>query len=198
MRLPADATLIVIDVLAVIDDPCRGPRDNSEAETKIGALIAAWRAERLPLIHVFFDSTESDSPYTSHGPGHRFRRYAMPLAGETLAGANADSAFVGTGLERLLDEFGATTLVLCGALTPSFEGTARDAASLGYQAFIVADACWAIDKVDRHRKLPAEDALALSLLLLQGEYGRIVDAAAALDAAATAKARQRRAAGKAQ
>ncbi len=198
MRLPADTVLIVIDVQEGIDDPRWGPRNNPEAEANIAALIAAWRAESLPLVHVRHDSVDPASPYAPHGPGHRFKHCAAPLDGETVIGKNANSAFIGASLEGLLDELGATTLVLCGALTPnSVDATARHAGNLGYQVFIVADACWAVDKVDlRGKRWLAEDVHALSLAHLHGEYGSVADTATTLRAAATAKARQRRAAGK--
>ena len=172
MRLPADATLIVIDVQDAIDDPRWAPRNNPEAERNIAALIGAWRAEGLPLIHVVQSSIEPHSP-------------RAPLAGETVIAKYAGSAFVGTSLEGVLDELGATTLVLCGALIfDAVEATARDAGSLGYQVFVVADACWAADAEGAHARL-------------DGECARIVDAATTLRAAAAAKARQRHAAGKA-
>jgi nicotinamidase-related amidase len=198
MRLPADTVLIVIDVQEAIDDPRWGPRNNLAAEANIAALIAAWRAESLPLVHVRHDSVDPASPYAPDGPGHRFKRCAAPLDGETVIGKNANSAFVGTDLEGLLDELDATTLVLCGVLTPnSIEATARHAGNLGYQVFVVADACWAVDKVDlRGKRWPAEDVHALSLAHLQGEYGSVVDTATTLQAAAAAKARQRLRAGK--
>ena len=112
---------------------------------------------------------------------------------------NANSAFVGTGLETMLDELGATTLVICGVLTPnSVEATARHAGNLGYQVFVVADACWAVDKMDlRGKRWPAEDVHALSLAHLEGEYASIVSAMTTLQAAALAKSRQRRGARKA-
>ena len=199
MRLPADAVLIIIDVQEAIDDPRWGPRNNPLAEANIAALIAAWRAEQLPLVHIRHDSVDPASPYAPHGPGHGFKLCAVPLAGERVVGKNANSAFVGTALESMLDELGATTLVLCGVLTPnSVEATARHAGNLGYQAFVVADACWAVDKVDlRGKRWPAEDVHALSLAHLEGEYATIVDVGTALRAAATAKARQRRGAGRA-
>jgi nicotinamidase-related amidase len=181
-----------------IDDPCRGPRNNLNAEANVAALLAAWRAERLPLIHIRHDSVERDSPYAPGAPGHRFKPCAAPLDGETVIGKNANSAFIGTGLEGLLDELGATTLVICGVLTPnSVEATARHAGNLGYQVFVVADACWAVDKTDlRGKRWLAEDVHALSLAHLDREYASVVDAATTLRAAAVAKARQRHAAGK--
>jgi nicotinamidase-related amidase len=199
MRLPADAVLIVIDMQEAIDDPRWGPRNNPDAEANIAALIAAWRAEKLPLVHIRHDSVEAGSPYTPGGPGHVFKPCAAPLDGETVIGKNANSAFVGTGLEGRLDELGATTLVICGVLTAnSVEATARHAGNLGYQVFVVGDACWTVDKTAlRGRRWLAEDVHALSLAHLDGEYARVVDAAATLRAAAVAKARQRRATGKA-
>jgi nicotinamidase-related amidase len=199
MRLPADAVLIVIDIQEAIDDPRWGPRNNLDAEANIAALLAAWRAETLPIVHIRHDSIEPDSPYAPHAPGHRFKLCAAPLDGETVIGNNANSAFVGTSLEGLLDDIGATTLVMCGVLTPnSLEATVRHAGNLGYQVFVVGDACWAVDKIDlRGRRWLAEDVHALSLAHLDGEYAKVVDAATTLRAAATAKARQRRAVGKA-
>jgi nicotinamidase-related amidase len=199
MRLPADAVLIIIDVQEAIDDPRWGPRNNPEAEANIAALIAAWRAESLPLVHVRHDSVDPHSPYAPYGPGHRFKRCAAPLDGEAVIGKSANSAFVGTALEDVLDDLGATTLVVCGVLTPnSVEATARHAGNLGYQVFIVADACCAVDSVDlRGERWPAEeDVHALSLAHLHGEYGSVVDTATTLRAASAAKARQRYAAGK--
>ena len=83
-------------------------------------------------------------------------------------------------------------------LTPnSVEATARHAGNLGYQVFVVGDACWAVDKIDlRGKRWLADDVHALSLAHLHGEYASVVDAATTLRAAARAKARQRRAAGK--
>jgi nicotinamidase-related amidase len=187
MRLPADAVLIVIDAEEAI-----GPRDvasnGPEADKNIAALVAAWRAEGLPLVHVGRHSTAPAS-----APA------VPPLDGEIVIARDATSAFVASDLETMLDALGATTLVVCGALaTHALEASARHAADLGYKVFVVADACRAADVIDLSGRFwPAEDVRALSLALLSGETATIVDAATALQAAATAKARQRRRAGKA-
>jgi nicotinamidase-related amidase len=184
MRLPADAVLLVIDPQQGGGDP-RNRGDAAEVERNIAALIAAWRAEGLPLVHV--GRPASDAAAVS------------PLYGEIVIVRNATSAFVGCDLEARLDDLGATTLVLCGALeTHALEASARHAADLGYQVFVVADACLAADAIDlRGRLWAAEDVRALALARLKGETATIVDAATTLRTAATAKARQRRAAGRA-
>jgi nicotinamidase-related amidase len=190
MRLPADAVLLIIDAEQAVSGPRRGDHDAPEVETNIAALIAAWRVEGLPLAHVGRQPSGSASDIAPTVP---------PLDSEIVVIRNATSAFVGADLEARLDELGATTLVLCGALsTHALEASARHAADLGYQVFIVADACQAADAVDlRARLWPAEDVRALALAHLKGETATIVDAATALRAVATAKARQRRAAGRA-
>jgi nicotinamidase-related amidase len=194
MRLPCDAALIVIDVQDAIDDPRWGPRNNPGAEAVIAELLAAWRAEALPIFHIRHDSTEPGSPYRANSPGHGFKAAARPLAHETVIGKSAHSAFVGTALEEALDEIGATTLVVCGVLTNnSVEATVRHGGNLGYRIFVVADACWAVEKQDLSGRLwPAADVHALSLANLHGECAEVVDSMTTLRAAAMANARRRR------
>jgi len=194
MRLPCDAALLVIDMQEAIDDPRWGPRNNPGAEAIIAGLLAAWRAEDLPIFHIRHDSTERGSPYRPDRPGHGFKSVAQPLAGEAIIGKTTNSAFVETPLEEALDEIGATTLVVCGVLTNnSVEATVRHGGNLGYRIFVVADACWAVDKHDLSGRLwLAADVHALSLANLHGEYAEVVDSAKTLRAAALANARQRR------
>ena len=75
----------------------------------------------------------------------------------------------------------------------SLEATVRHGGNLGYRIFVVADACWAVDKRDLSGRLwPAADVHALSLANMQGEYAEVVDSATTLRAAAMANARRRR------
>ena len=193
MRLPCDSTLIVIDVQEAIDDASWGRRNNEGAEAVIAALLAGWRREALPIVHIRHDSLDPHSPYRPGAPGHRFKELAQPLAEEKIVAKHANSAFIGTRLEEILDEIGATTLVICGALTHnSVEATVRHGGNLGYRVFVVADACWAADKRDLQGRLwPAEDVHALSLANMHGEYAQVVDSVATLQAAAWANARRR-------
>jgi len=195
MRLPCDAALVLIDLQLAIDDPSWGPRNNPGAEAAIAELLAAWRAQSLPIVHIRHDSTEPGSPYAPGSSGHAFKPEAMPRSGEIVIGKATNSAFIAPDLERALDAFGATTLVMCGVLTNnSLEASVRHGANLGYRIFVVADACWAVDKRDLEGKLwPAQDVHDLSLANMQGEYAEIVSLDMALKAAATATLRQRRA-----
>ncbi|THD42208.1 MAG: cysteine hydrolase [Bradyrhizobium sp.] len=193
MRLPSDAALILVDLQLALDDPSFGPRNNPDAEQTAAALLAVWRDEGLPIVHIRHDSIEPDSPYSPDTPGHAFKSETAPLANEAVVAKHTSSAFVDTTLEAALDGFGATTLTICGALTQnSVEATARHAADLGYRVFVVADACWAVDlpTLDGHA-WPAEIVHRLALACLAGEYATIVDSQLAIVAARQAKARQR-------
>jgi len=193
MRLPADSALIVIDVQLAIDDPVWGPRNNPQAEQAIARLLQAWRAEALPVVHVRHDSVEPFSPYRPGTPGHQFKPEATPAADEIVVAKTTPDAFAGTELEAHLDALGTTTLVVCGVLTHnSVESSVRAAASLGYRVFVVADACWSVDVVDlAGQKWPAEAVHRLSLTHMHREFARVVSLRAALEAAGTAKQRQR-------
>jgi nicotinamidase-related amidase len=135
LRLPADATLIILGSVGAGDE---------RTLANLAALIAAWREQELPVAHV------------------------------------AAGGFAGTELERLLDDSGATTLVLCGELGP-LEAAVRDAVRLGYHAFVPLDACW-----------PEASRSDSVVQRLASEEAAVVDTASALLAVATAKFRQRR------
>ena len=127
-----------------------------------------------------------------------FKPSAAPLDGEPVVGKQRQQRLHRHGARRPLDGLGATTLVICGVLTHnSVEATARHAGDLGYRVFVVADACWAVDKIDlRGRRWLADDVHALSLAHLQASMRAWSTPRRRCCAASVAKARQRRAAGK--
>jgi len=157
MRLPADATLIVVDP----GGPSAGPHPPlaGSVAANVAALIAVWRREELPLVRARPLAAGAERKEPADDEGWHERAVAL-------------GAFGATGLEDLLEEIGATTLVLCGA-SEEVAASARDAVALGYQVFVVADAC------------PSATAG------LEVEGAALVDAATALGAAAMAKFRLR-------
>ena len=184
MRLPPGTVLLVIDMQMAIDAPVWGPRNNPGAEAAVAALLAAWREAGWPVVHVRHDSVEPRSPYRPGQPLHAFKPEAMPRPGEAVVGKTSGSAFVGTGLEALLEEAGATTLVVCGVLAHnSVDTTVRHAGCLGFRVFLVDDACWSVDRRDRAGRVwPAEAVHALALAHLDREYARVANTAQTLAA----------------
>lgn len=194
MRLPIDTHLILVDVQQAIDDPKWGPRNNPQAEARIAELLAAWREARAPIMHIRHDSTEPQSPYLPGQAGNAFKPCAMPIGGEAVVPKQTNSAFIGTGLEGLLEAAGATTLVIAGVLTHnSLEATVRHAGNLGFRVAVPEDACWAVDVVDRTgRRWEAEDVHQLSLAVLDGEYAEITSTEAVTAAIRAERGRKER------
>ena len=65
--------------------PHMGPAQQSSApKPPIAALLAVWREEGLPIVHVRHDFDEPRSPYRPDAPGHAFKPEAAPLPGERV------------------------------------------------------------------------------------------------------------------
>lgn len=170
------AVLLLIDLQKAIDHPVWGRRNNSDAEQKIAALLAHWRATNWPIVHIRHDSVEPTSHYRPGQPGHDFKPEAMPLPHETVIGKQTNNAFIGTDLESRLRAAGQEKLVVCGVITNnSVEATVRMAGNLGFDVHLVADACFTFGRKDWNGIWhDAETVHALSLANIDSEYARIV------------------------
>lgn len=166
--------LIVIDVQKAIDHPkwrVDGDRNHPEAERNIARLLAAWRARRWPIYHVRHDSREPDSPYRPGQPDHEFKLEATPLPGETVIVKQTNSAFIGTNLEAILRAADHRQLAICGVITNnSVEATVRMAGNLGFETWLIEDACFTFGKL----RWTAEELHAMSLANLEGEYCQVI------------------------
>ena len=184
MRLPHPAALLVIDVQRAIDHPSWGERNNPRAEANIAALLAAWRSAGRPIYHVRHDSMEPHSHYRPGQAGHEFKAEAIPLAGEAVIAKRTNSAFIGTDLEARLRAAGQTVLVVAGVITNnSVEATVRMAGNLGFETFVVEDACFTFGRKDwAGTWRTAAEVHAMSLANLEGEYARVVRTAQVLEA----------------
>jgi len=181
----ARAVLLVIDVQKAIDAAYHavdGPRNNPDAERNIARILAAWRQDSRPIIHIRHDSTSPASAYRPGQDGNDFKVAVAPAAGEVIIPKQTNSAFIGTELERLLRERALTTLVVTGVSTNnSVEATVRMAGNLGFQTYLVADACFTFARRDFHGRLrTAEEVHSMSLANLHEEYCTVVDTATVL------------------
>lgn len=133
-------------------------------------------------MHVRHDSTEPDSHYRAGQPGHAFKAQALPAAREMIIAKTTNSAFVGTSLESLLRQAHHTALVVSGVITNnSVEATVRMAGNLGFDVWLVEDACFTFGRKDWNGTLrSAEDVHAMSLANLDGEYCTVITTGALL------------------
>ena len=181
----SQAALVVIDVQKSIDVPyhaAHGPRNNPDAELNIARLLAAWRLDGRPIIHIRHDSTSPTSAYRPGQEGNEFKDEVAPLAHETIVPKRTNSAFIGTDLQERLEDAGLRTLVFTGVSTNnSVEATVRMAGNLGFEAYLVADACFTFARPDFQGRLRSADEVhAMSLANLDGEYCSVVTTDAVL------------------
>jgi nicotinamidase-related amidase len=182
--LPGRAALIVIDLQKAIDHPSWGERNNPDAEKNVAELLRAWRGSKRPVYHIRHDSTEPASHYRPGQPGNEFKPECKPLDRETVIVKRTNSAFIGTDLESRLRSQGQNVLFVSGVITNnSVEATVRMAGNLGFEAYLIEDACFTFAKKDwEGRNRTASEVHAMSLANLEGEYCTVVRAAQVLAA----------------
>ncbi len=170
------AALLIIDVQQGFDDPSWGRRNNPHAEAHIARLLAHWREQQWPVIHVQHHSLLADSPLHPTHAGHRFKDIVAPHSGELVLAKHVNSAFIGTPLEALLRQHQITTLVVTGLTTNHcVETTTRMAGNLGFRTYLVSDATATFDRIGPDGRLyRAEDIQAVSLASLHGEFAQVV------------------------
>ena len=176
------SALIVIDMQNGMAFERLPPRNNPVAEDRIAELLAAWRGAGLPVVCVRHISRSPASVFAPGQPGAAFQERFLPLAHEHVVEKNVPDAFINTGLERWLHARAIRRLVIAGVSTNnSVEASARSAGNLGFDATVVADACFTFDKRDFGGTLrSAEDVHLMALANLQGDYAQVRSAAEVL------------------
>ena len=175
--LPSNAALIVIDVQKGFDNPRWGRRNNPQAEANIGKLLEAWRKEGMSIIHTQHCSKKPDSPLREDAPGNEIKEVATPLPGEPVLKKNVNSAFIGTDLESRLTQGRIDTVVLVGLTTDHcVSTTARMAANLGFETYVVSDATATFDRTGSDgMTYVAEQIHAVNLASLEREFATIIN-----------------------
>lgn len=169
------AALIVIDMQQGMRFDTLPSRNNPEAEERIARLLGAWRASGQPVVLVRHISRSPTSVFAPGQPGALFQERFQPLAHEHVVEKNVPDVFVNTGLERWLHARGLRHVVIAGVSTNnSIEASARTAGNLGFDVTVVADACFAFEKMDFGGNLrSAEEVHLMALANLDGEYAQV-------------------------
>jgi len=181
--LPRNTALLLIAAQKGWDEPYWGRRTHPEAEGNLAALVQAFRAAGLEIVHIALDSRDPNSPLFPGEPGHAFKPEAEPAPGETVIHARGHSAFAGTGLEAHLRGRGIDRLVLAGfTVSHGVNSTARAACDLGFRTVVLRDATVAfeLDDVDGNR-MPAQTLHEAGLAELHGEVAMVLPTQAVLD-----------------
>jgi len=170
-----NTALILIDMQNGMQTYRPADRNNPGAETQMAALLHAWRATGLPVVHVRHISRASTSVFAPGQPGAAFQPAFAPLAHEHVVEKNVPDAFIQSGLERWLHVRAIRAVVIVGVATNnSVESTARSAGNLGFITTVVADATYAYAQADYAGvERSADDVHMMSLANLNGEYATV-------------------------
>jgi len=161
--------------------PLVGPVD---ASVKARAVLEAFRAKKLPVIHIQHMSKGIEK----FEPGKTDPQYAIhpnvaPAEGETIIVKHYANAFRETDLADILKKLGAKTLVITGMQTHMcVEAATRHGADLGYEVVLIDDACATRDLKFGQTVVPAKAVHAAVLAAMNGTYAKVVTAADVLAA----------------
>jgi nicotinamidase-related amidase len=136
------------------------------AAANAGKILAAFRAEGKPVIHVRHDAE----------PGGSIHASVAPIEGEKVFTKSEVSCFNGTQLLAYLKEIGVERLVIAGMQTHMcLEAAVRAAHDLGFEVTVISDACATRDLTYGDRTVPAADVQASTLATLDRIYAKVVD-----------------------
>jgi nicotinamidase-related amidase len=176
MTAAANPALLIIDVQKGLSAPSLGLRNNPDAEINIAALLASWREQRRPVVHIRHCSVKPASPLRPELPGNAYKDEVKPLVGEKEFTKTVNSAFVGTGLEQYLRESGISALVIAGLTTDHcVSASTRSASDLGFEVTLVSDATAAFERNGYDGvHYSGEQIHRVNLVSLDGEFCRVV------------------------
>lgn len=186
LHLLQNATLILIDVQNIWDDPVWGRRNNPDAETNIATLLHTWRQTKRPIFYFQHISQKPSSLFQPDTPAIEIRDIVRPQHGEPIIQKHAHSAFIGTNLEERLRQEDITTLIITGFMTNHcVETTARMAGDLGFHTYVVSDGTATFDREGPDGVIhTAEEIQAMTLTNLHRDFATIVTTADVLEALA--------------
>ncbi|GIW33576.1 cysteine hydrolase family protein [Meiothermus sp.] len=175
--------LLLIDIQQGLDDTAYfGPRNNPLFERNVAALLEKFRQTGAPVLHVQHHSLRLTSPLCPGQPGHDFKLEARPLEGEPVFAKTVNSAFIGTDLEAYLHREGIARLVVAGLTTDHcVSTTVRMAGNLGFEVWLVGDACATFAKQSPEGMIPADEVHRVHLASLEGEFCTVVSTQEALE-----------------
>lgn len=171
--------LLVIDVQMALahEDASGTERSCPEAEDNIAALLQKFRQSDETVVHIHHHGTDPEDPFHPEAPGSAVQPVAAPLPDEPVIVKTGSSGFVGTDLQKTLEQNGIERVILCGATANHcVESTTRSAADLGYTPIYAGDAVWAYGIIGPDgTSHSAETIHSVSMATLEGEIAAVMN-----------------------
>ncbi len=167
--------LIVLDVQEAIDQPVWDGKNNPGYVSAIQSLLAHWRRNDWPILHIKHDEPTPTSTYHTYGPWNAIKEDVAPQDGETVIVKQQNCAFIGTDLDAVLRGMGASSFVLSGVVIHnSMDATIRAGKALGYKIVLPADATTAVPvRAKSGKRWDAATVYELTLAILDDEYADV-------------------------
>ena len=176
-RFDDTTALLLIDVQKGVNDTEyyggeTGRRNNPAAETNIAAILAEWRKSGGQVAFTRHDSRETGSPLKLSLESGAQLNGLEPAGGDIVVTKDVNSGFIGTSLEVELRRAGIRRLVVVGFFTNiCVETTVRMAGNLGFDTYLVHDACATMNRVGLDGTDYDPDLVhAMSIASLHGEF----------------------------
>jgi len=155
-----------------------------EASLEAKALLEAFRARKLPVIHVQHVSTRPGATFfLPDTDGVRIHENVQPAPGETVVTKHFPNAFRETGLAQTLRDRGIDALVIVGMMSHMcIDTSTRAAADAGFACTLAHDACATRDLAFGDLKVPAAQVHAAFMAAMNGAFAKVVTAGEAIAA----------------
>jgi nicotinamidase-related amidase len=143
--------LLLIDVQQGVNDTQyyggpNGRRNNFHAESNIVSLLKQWRQSDRCVAFTRHDSREADSPLKLSLASGQQLEGMETIDSDIVVSKDVNSGFIGTSLELDLRRAGVQRLVVVGFFTNvCVETTVRMAGNMGFDTYLVHDACAAMN-----------------------------------------------------
>lgn len=171
--------LLVIDVQMALahEDASGTERSCPEAEDNIAALLQRFRQSDDTVVHIHHHGTDPEDPFHPEAPGSAVQPIAAPLPDEPVIVKTGSSGFVGTDLQKTLEQNGIERVILCGATANHcVESTTRSAADLGYNPIYAGDAVWTYGITGPDGTSHSAELIhSVSMATLEGEIAAVMN-----------------------
>lgn len=171
--------LLLIDIQQGLDDWefYGGNRNNPDAEKNASKILIGFRKLKYPIFHIRHSSTNRESPLHASKPGYQIKNEVRPLDDEPILTKNVNSAFIGTDLEKRLNDLKVNSIVIVGLTTNHCVSTStRMAANLGFKVYLISDATATFDRKGLNGEVfEAELVHHICLANLNGEFAVVIN-----------------------
>ena len=162
--MPTKKALLVIDAQVALFHLSKPLLNADIVLSNIRTLIGQARANSIPIVYLQHSGSH-DSIFEKGGPGWDIHPAISPQPDDIVIEKHKSDAFLGTQLERRLNELSTQTLVVCGFVTEGcIDTTVRRASSLGFKIELASDAHSTTDgKVLRASQIVAHHNAVLTI-----------------------------------